>query len=57
MVYYRLLLQQRHSLLFAQKWVLNVKERERANAHLLILWGSFSDDMTITGIGFRELIA
>jgi hypothetical protein len=25
--------------------------------HLLIRWGSFSDDITTTGIGFGELIA
>jgi hypothetical protein len=32
-------------------------KKGKSKVHLLILWGSFSEDMTITGIGFRELIA
>lgn len=43
---------------FEQKWDAREKKRKRkTKAHLLILWGSFSDDMTITGIGLRGLIA
>lgn len=30
---------------------------EKKKIHLLIRWGSFSDDMTTTGIGFGELNA
>jgi hypothetical protein len=34
-----------------------VGEREENFLHLLIRWGSFSDDITTTGIGFGELNA
>ena len=31
-----------------------MKSSAPAVKHLLILWGSFSDDMTTTGIGFGD---
>uniref|UniRef100_A0A0A9B7F6 Uncharacterized protein n=1 Tax=Arundo donax TaxID=35708 RepID=A0A0A9B7F6_ARUDO len=34
-----------------------MKSSAPAFKHLLIRWGSFSDDMTITGIGFRGFSA
>jgi hypothetical protein len=37
--------------------MLEGEENRSYKAHLLIRWGSSSDDMTITGIGFRGFSA
>jgi hypothetical protein len=45
---------------FRRRWTsfilrgLRMKSSAPAVKHLLILWGSFSDDMTTTGIGFGD---